>query len=158
MGQNRLNLPNGAESTCLERPGRIQLPEDSSSGSCMFSDHHMDNLTSQLYLFWYRNLSDFKTVKEYSSRRQAVVFVQHGYRCEGKFDAGFCSGKEPVQLRFSAVLCTLGFWVCTGWRRPGRKSASNLQWREYVRPPFFACAYLTSQTCFYGPVKRERSA
>ena len=35
-------------------------------------------------------------------------FVQHGYRCEGKFDAGFCSGKEPVQLRFSAVLCTLG--------------------------------------------------
>ena len=39
-----------AESTCLERPGRIQLPEDSSSGSCMFSDHHMDNLTSQLHL------------------------------------------------------------------------------------------------------------
>ena len=25
-GWNRLNLPNGAESTCLERPGRVQLP------------------------------------------------------------------------------------------------------------------------------------
>ena len=96
--------------------GGYSFPRVPTSGSCTFSDHHMDNLTSQLYLFWYRNLSDFKTIKEYSSRRQAVVFVQHGYRCEGKFEAGFWSGKETVQLRFTAVLCTLGFWACTEWR------------------------------------------
>ena len=27
----------------------------------------------------------------------------------GKFETGFCSGKETVQLRFTAVLCTLWF-------------------------------------------------
>ena len=95
MGQNRLNLPNGAESTCLERPGRVQLPavftlrklyvfrpsygqfnipaapsqftkwgrkygpgtawEGRTAGGkspcgSTFSDHPMDNLTSQLHL------------------------------------------------------------------------------------------------------------
>ena len=28
MGQNRLNLPNGAESTCLEWPGRVESQEE----------------------------------------------------------------------------------------------------------------------------------
>ena len=42
MLDKRQHFPNGAESTCLERPGSIQIPEDSSSGSCMFSDHPMN--------------------------------------------------------------------------------------------------------------------
>ena len=39
MGQNRLDLPNGAESTCLERPGRVGHQEDFSSRCPAFPDH-----------------------------------------------------------------------------------------------------------------------
>ena len=50
MGQNRLNLPNGAESTCLERPGRVDPQEENSPLRVYFFRPSMDNLTSQLYL------------------------------------------------------------------------------------------------------------
>ena len=49
-GWNRLNLPNGAESTCLERPGRVEPQEENPPCGSTFSDHPMDNLTSQRYL------------------------------------------------------------------------------------------------------------
>ena len=47
MGQNRLNLPNGAESTWLERPGRVEPQEENPPAVLPFSDHLWTNLTSQ---------------------------------------------------------------------------------------------------------------
>ena len=49
-GWNRLRFTKWGRKYLLGSPGRIQLPEDSSSGSCMFSEHSLDNLTSQLHL------------------------------------------------------------------------------------------------------------
>ena len=43
-GWNRLRFTNWGRKYLLGSPGRIQLPEDSSSGSCMFSDRKTRNL------------------------------------------------------------------------------------------------------------------
>ena len=103
--------------------GGYSFPRFSPSGSCTFSDHHMDNLTSQLYLFWYRNLSDFKTIKEYSSRRQAVVFEQYGYRCEGKFEGKvecfFIKGRDAKAGKRKACRMQLLSWKKGGHPRGG---------------------------------------
>ena len=73
MGQNRLNLPNGAESTCLERPGRVEPQEENPHAVLLFQtiygQFNVPAAPSE-----YRNLTDFETVKECSSRRQSLVF------------------------------------------------------------------------------------
>ena len=47
--------------------------------------------------------------------------------CNGKFEESFWPGKETGPIRFPAVLCTPGFCIGFGWRRPGRKISLNLR-------------------------------
>ena len=52
MGQNRLNLPNGAESTCLERPGRVESQEENPPAVLLFQTIKQENRKSGGCPYW----------------------------------------------------------------------------------------------------------
>ena len=114
-GDTPISMPNievkpiGAESTWLEAAWKDRTLLNKET-------HHRDVMSFFSVLSFQALLCTHAGSKSYvlstfdwhTEVITTYVGIRHGYRGEGKFDAGFCSGKEPVQLRFSAVLCTLG--------------------------------------------------